>query len=462
MSKGLKKRYAVLLIALVIILLASLLYIFIKLGISSYEEFIVSDESKMNEVKVTSKNFEDIVIDKDLDSDEFKSNLYVFYEDGRWGFKNSYGEVIIKPKYSYTDKFSEGLVPIYMDGKYGYIDSKENVIIKGKYDRASNFKNGIAIVNLDDDKEGVIDKEGNELFITEDYRLYSIEGEYILASEKNNKYQDGIGYLNKKGEKVGELKYNSIYEFKDGYAKVEADGKYGFINEKGDEVIPLVYNNIKDFSEGYALLIDSNGNTLIDKSLRVVELDNISFDRTYYSYINGIIIGYDLNTLEAVILNNEFEEVSRIPYDYCFAGLYKSNTLAFYNLDDDASFMDIYGNVKFEINNVKDINLNTSEDYFIIEKMGKKKGYGVVDAEGKEIIPFKYSDIEEKNGFFICTDEGIFNDKIDIYYGNKKINDKSMKLGSAYAEGDGMLSVEENSNVYYLNKYGQKFLRSLR
>lgn len=56
MGKGLKKRYIILLITLVIILLASLVGIVVKLGISTYGEFSRSDESKLNEVKVTSKN----------------------------------------------------------------------------------------------------------------------------------------------------------------------------------------------------------------------------------------------------------------------------------------------------------------------------------------------------------------------------------------------------------------------
>lgn len=81
MGKGLKKRYIILLITLVSILLASLVGIIIKLGISTYGEFIRRDESKLNEVKATSQNSEDDVIDKNLDSDEFKSNLYAFYED---------------------------------------------------------------------------------------------------------------------------------------------------------------------------------------------------------------------------------------------------------------------------------------------------------------------------------------------------------------------------------------------
>lgn len=461
MSKGIKKRYIVLIIVLATILLVSLLGVFIKLGTSSYKKNSVSDEIKPIEVKVTSKKSEDTSLDKNLDSDEFKSNLYSFEEDELSGFKNSYGEVVIKPKYGYIGEFSEGLIAVTIEGKFGYIDSKENVIIKEKYAFANNFKNGLAIVNLDGKKEAVIDKEGNELFITENYELHKIVGEYILASEKNNEYHS-MGYLNKKGEKVGKLKYDRISEFKDGYAKVESNGMYGLINEKGDEVIPLVYNNIEDFSEGYAVLADKNDHKLIDKSLEEVKFNNLSFDCTFRKYVNGIIIVDDLNTFESVILNNKLEEAFRIPYDYYFSDLCKANTLVFYNREDCATFTDINGNVKFEIDNVEYINQSTSGDYFIIEKMGKKKGHGVIDIEGNQIVPFKYSDIEEKNGFFICTNKGIINEKLDIYYGNKKLNNRSIKSDFAYFEGEGVVSVDENGKIYYLNKYGQKFLKRPR
>ncbi|VYU59899.1 KWG Leptospira [Clostridium tertium] len=461
MSKGLGKKYIILLITLVLILVASLVTIFIKIGLSSYDEFIKDEDIKLIEVKTSSENKEELSINRDLDSEEFKSGLYVYSEGGLYGFKNAYGDIVIKPKYEMAESFSEGLAAVYVEGRYGYIDTNEKLVIEGKYNGARSFKNGVAIVDLDDSTQAVIDKSGKELFTTKEYVLLDIKGDYISAAYKNS-VDGSIGYLNKEGKKIGDLKYNSLEEFKDGYAKVELDGMYGFIDEKGQEVIPLKYNNISGFSEGYAVLSDYNNSVLIDKNLKEVKLDNISFDNSYYSFINGIIIGQDLNSLELVALDKDFNEIFRLPFEYYFSGYSKSNILVFYDFNDNLVLIDTNGNIKGEIEN-SDINYITSTvvgDYFIVENLKSNK-LKVIDLSGKEIISNKYSNIDAMDNFFVCYKNGIFSEKIDIYYEDKKITDKSIKSDYVSLEGNGLLSIDEGNDIYYLNKYGQKFLNYL-
>ena len=47
-------------------------------------------------------------------------------------------------------------------------------------------------------------------------------------------------------------KYNNIFDFSEGLASVELNGKWGFINKTGKEVIPLKYDDAYPFSEGLA------------------------------------------------------------------------------------------------------------------------------------------------------------------------------------------------------------------
>lgn len=466
MASGLKKRYMVLLIALVIILITSLIALLTKIGLYTYEGFAKNDKSESSEssesskVAVAPKDVEDIVINKELDSDEFKSNLYAFLGDNQlYGFKNSYGEVIISPKYEIAGDYSEGLASVYIDGKYGYIDRDENLIIKCDYKRAYEFKNGLAIVQRSDYKQAVINKNGEELFTVEDYELSNIVGDYILVTEKNSDdYR--AGYLNQKGEKVGEVKYSTINEFKDGYAVVGIAGKYGIINEEGTEVVPLIYSNISGFSEGYAILDGEDGTKLINKELKEVKLDNIIFDSSYEGFINGFIVGNDSNTYDSIILNKDLKEMFREPEGYYFSGIIKSNILVFYDDQDRVIFVDSNGDIKFECEEVKIISYGSdnTDNYFIMKKTNSNEKIGVVDVQGKEIVPFKYSNIESKDGFIICTKEGIFNDKVDIYYDNKKITNESIKADSVNIKGDGVLRIwNDNNEGYYLNKYGQRF-----
>lgn len=416
---------------------------------------------KLSEVQASSENIDEISIDKDSDSEDFKSGLYVYNEDGAYGFKNAYGDIIIKPKYRYAENFSEGLAAVYIEGKYGYIDDNEKLAIEAKYYQANSFKDGLAIVHLDESTEAVIDKSGKELFITNEYVLFNIVGDYIIAAANNSK-DHGMGYLNKKGERVGELKYNTIGEFKYGYAKVEVDGKYGFINEKGEEVVPLIYENIDGFSEGYAILNDNNGSKLIDTNLKEVKIDNIDFSNTHWGFTNGVIISKDLNLLEPVVLDKDFNELFRLPINYYFSGYFKSNILVFYDFYDNIIFIDTKGNIKFKAENsyISNSISRVVGDYFIVENLKSNK-FNVIDLNGEEIISNKYSYIEAMDNFFICYKDGFFGEKVDIYYGDKKITDKTVKSSYINLEGNGLLSIEEGDDIYYLNKYGQKFLNYL-
>ena len=60
------------------------------------------------------------------------------------------------------------------------------------------------------------------------------------------------GYINKEGKEVIPRKYDCIWSFSEGLAKVELDGKYGVIDKKGDEIIPCKYDEVRFFSKGLA------------------------------------------------------------------------------------------------------------------------------------------------------------------------------------------------------------------
>ena len=59
--------------------------------------------------------------------------------------------------------FSEGLADVRLNGKWGFIDKSGKVVIPFKYDDALPFSEGFAVVELDG-KDGYIDKNGTEFF----------------------------------------------------------------------------------------------------------------------------------------------------------------------------------------------------------------------------------------------------------------------------------------------------------
>ena len=457
MATGLKKKNIIFIITCIIILVISLIGILLKLGIEYYNQYSESSNNKISKTEFKEKDNKNIEINKELDTEEFKNNIYAFEENGLYGFKNSYGEILINPKYDFADSSSEGLTTVYIDGKYGYIDSKDNLLIENKYDYAEPFTNGFAIVDFEDGKTGIIDKEGNELFKTDKYNLLEIVDNYIAVS--NNEDNTQIGYLDIKGNQIGEIKYNNLWGFVDGIARVEYEGKYGYINNKGQEIIPLIYEYADEFKNGYAIVNNGEKLKLIDTNGNEVEIKSLSFRNSYRGFVDDIIVGQDISTLESVVLNKDFNELYRLPVGYTFTGESKSGLRVFYNDYNGLSFMDSKGKQKFEIDNA-DIWLydyDVTKDYFVVKKYDKDKSVGVVNIDGEEVIPLKYSNIEKVDRFFICTNEGIFGDKFDIYYNDLKITNNSIKADYIFMVGDRVLSIEKDDEIYYLNKHGQKF-----
>ena len=56
-----------------------------------------------------------------------------FESNGKWGFKDSTGMVIIKPRFDAVLYFNEGLCSVKINGKWGVINKNGTVVIQPKY-----------------------------------------------------------------------------------------------------------------------------------------------------------------------------------------------------------------------------------------------------------------------------------------------------------------------------------------
>lgn len=59
--------------------------------------------------------------------------------DGRWGFIDTRGSMVIKPGYDQVRPFAHGLAAALRNGKWGYIDTQGRWVIEPLYDQASSF-----------------------------------------------------------------------------------------------------------------------------------------------------------------------------------------------------------------------------------------------------------------------------------------------------------------------------------
>lgn len=107
----------------------------------------------------------------------FSQELKSFEENGKWGFKDEMGNVMVEPIFDYEYEYGrkDKGTNIYVDcggrflvkkgGKYGYTDSTGKEIIPCQYKEASGFcqyDNKKAIVRMGK-KWYYIDPNGNEI-----------------------------------------------------------------------------------------------------------------------------------------------------------------------------------------------------------------------------------------------------------------------------------------------------------
>lgn len=279
--------------------------------------------------------------------------------------------------------------------------------------------------------------------ITRDFKSLWIHGERdwckqhnLYPIEKNGKY----GMINSKGEEIFPCIYDYPIDFKKDYnvAIVKKDGKYGIINLNGDLIVPCVYDLFdggdKDYYDQDLRRCKKNGKygvidiytgkeivpclyTDIDYRCMYRECVDVFIDKEHRGFLNTTGKFVQLPFEGAVI---EFSKKAKFVIVINFSnkkyGLYDLNGKVvlpceydLYSTEGYAMDMFEYGSEIFKKEGVyyhidlkgRMKRLNLSSDissidgsYFLIESYSKKnKKRGLINREGKEIVPCVYNKI---------------------------------------------------------------------
>jgi len=123
--------------------------------------------------------------------DDFSEGLtYVETEDGEYVFIDTKGDVALKFDFDYDTlwghSFSEGLVAVRIDGKFGYADKTGRIVIVPQFDEVYPFREGVACVCIRS-RWGVIDKTGEWVIDRKRWHLYNFfEGLAAVAVQDYN------------------------------------------------------------------------------------------------------------------------------------------------------------------------------------------------------------------------------------------------------------------------------------
>lgn len=190
--------------------------------------------------------------------------LFRIFVDGKYGFINQIGEVVIEPKFESVGKFSEGLAPVYFYNlqaaekhSTGFINEKGEFVIKPFSGSASEFADGVSIIGFDvraipdsfpKGRFGVIDKSGKIIIEPNFKRVFSFKNGIAFAITNDGEQC----FIDKTGKIIFATKSGLINEISDGLALFEVGNRYGFININGNSVVKPQFTYAQAFSEGLA------------------------------------------------------------------------------------------------------------------------------------------------------------------------------------------------------------------
>ena len=175
------------------------------------------------------------------------AELEKFEQNGKWGFKDQQGNVVVRATYDAVFDFSDGMARVRNKDKFGFVDATGKEVVKPKYLSAADFENGVAIVAEKKTKwllatlmatAAAAQSVSDEMYYMTDmygrrYNRASLSIPDQLQYDINlralqNKLSDGtsaageqiktgqiVGLIDKTGKQIIPAKYHSLINFKD-------------------------------------------------------------------------------------------------------------------------------------------------------------------------------------------------------------------------------------------------------
>lgn len=346
--------------------------------------------------------------DLQFDLTQIDNVLFPFETNGKFGFMDAAGKVVIDPKYESVAPFKEGLALVSQKNKFGFINKKGELVIDCDYDSGLDFEKGRAIVEKSD-RFGMIDRTGVVLIQT-DFKDLGNLSENLIYGLKDSLY----GYYNSLGHQVVGERFTEAFSFSNGLAKVEEKGLQAYINEKGKYVVHPAFKEIDFYND--SLLIYSDGE----------------------SY------GLMKRTCE-IVVPNKYEAIGK-----------PSEGLAIFVLDEYLGYLNERGEVVIPA--VYDLIPNYLEKCQFNEGaavVSKDDFYGIINSKGKEIIPFKYDNLGDWSELIAANKKGKWG---YINRANAMIVNPIYDWAESFKNGVGL--VEQTSLSGAINAKGEKIVET--
>lgn len=228
------------------------------------------------------------------------------------------GNYVVRPgiyeKINFDD-FSEGMCPVTREGKEGYIDIYGNEVVPCQWKYVTKFENGFGRVNIQSREDnrplcGLVDKTGR-LVVPPRYSyvervrnsdLIRTEGPSCLYNSDGDLLIENLGYIQRSSS--------------EGKLIVRGNGGEYFVDNKGSKCSKR-FSDASPYQGGFASVSLYNGNkepiyAYLDSEGNIIRLDEYKWLGSFYN--DGYaVVSRGLPQLQGVI-NSQFEEV--IPCEY--------------------------------------------------------------------------------------------------------------------------------------------------
>jgi hypothetical protein len=183
----------------------------------------------------------------------------IFDAQGKEGYIDITGRVVIAPQFDKATGFSEGRAAVRVGDKWGYIDGAGKMVIAPQFRQAAPFSEGLAAVTpYHDYLCGFIDENGNYVIPAKVHRFCQSFSEGLAAVggdayDSDTETPSLVGYIDRTGKWVIQPEFYTTGLFHEGFALVSDGRARGFIDRTGRRAIFSESFEPRDaFTEGLA------------------------------------------------------------------------------------------------------------------------------------------------------------------------------------------------------------------
>lgn len=335
-----------------------------------------------------------------VDIDLFQMKLYPVVLNGKYGYMNAQGKLIVPAIYNEVAPFQDGLAVVSKEELFGIIDKKNQVVVDFQYDEVSEFTSNRAIVRKGE-KYAVINRSGKLIFPLEfdDISLIAQNLYTVVQDGKSKTYNSNfqealfgagsnveLNFSARMSMKHPEFELVGDLDQKSNRAVVKVAGQLNYIDSLGKVTLtaPLEWFadalNVAKFTNGFAVFRKKEKFGLIDVNGKVIQKPIYEASGPYTGFWSVKDKGNWalLDVKGKVILPFEYDFIRFTPDLGYLIG--KVDKFGLFNAAGKMLLPVSFSNIKlFE------------DAYFLVSNEDK---FGLFLKDGKELLPIQYERIQ--------------------------------------------------------------------